>query len=412
MATIGIEIVDAALIAARRRRARRGEPGRCARGTAARSRPARRGRGRTPETRARERPLLVRPLDRLARPCGRTGRSRMRILRTPQLAALWRAAAQPGTTPHSQCRARCARARSGLLLGIAAPHRHSGRGSRGFGARGLGGSSGACDRAAPRRAALPGRADRDAGRGDPAPPPRRGRAARRAEGDARGLGAGDRRCDGAPHALRPDAPGGDRAAALPAPAGMARGPRDARVARRDDRHRRRQLHRDRAARAVHARGRGLVRADFRARARRPPRRRARDARASRARRSARARRAARAACRGSRSSRCRTPRRRRALPRTRGARTRRSCRRSSRRCRARMRPSAASAAAEVAVAATHAILAGRAYAISEEPLVVGAGDGEGRRVAVAGAGIRACTARCCAIAAARSCATTAATAAS
>jgi len=42
---------------------------------------------------------------------------------------------------------------------------------------------------------------------------------------------------------------------------------------------------------------------------------------------------------------------------------------------------------EVAVAATHAILAGRAYAISEEPLVVGAGDGEGRRVAVAGAGI-------------------------
>ena len=42
---------------------------------------------------------------------------------------------------------------------------------------------------------------------------------------------------------------------------------------------------------------------------------------------------------------------------------------------------------EVAVAATHAILQGRAYAISEEPLVVGAGDGEGRRVTVAGAGI-------------------------
>ncbi len=42
---------------------------------------------------------------------------------------------------------------------------------------------------------------------------------------------------------------------------------------------------------------------------------------------------------------------------------------------------------EVSVAATHAILAGRAYAINEEPLVVGAGDGEGRRVAVTGAGI-------------------------
>jgi hypothetical protein len=42
---------------------------------------------------------------------------------------------------------------------------------------------------------------------------------------------------------------------------------------------------------------------------------------------------------------------------------------------------------QVADAATHAILAGRAYAISEEPLVVGAGDGEGRRIAVAGAGI-------------------------
>ena len=42
---------------------------------------------------------------------------------------------------------------------------------------------------------------------------------------------------------------------------------------------------------------------------------------------------------------------------------------------------------QVAVAATHATLGGRAYAISEEPLVVGVGDGEGRRVAVAGAGI-------------------------
>ena len=39
---------------------------------------------------------------------------------------------------------------------------------------------------------------------------------------------------------------------------------------------------------------------------------------------------------------------------------------------------------QVAVAATHAILAGRAYAISEEPLVVGAGEGPGRRIAIPG----------------------------
>jgi pSer/pThr/pTyr-binding forkhead associated (FHA) protein len=41
----------------------------------------------------------------------------------------------------------------------------------------------------------------------------------------------------------------------------------------------------------------------------------------------------------------------------------------------------------VDIGATHLILEGRAYAISEEPLVVGAGDGEGRRIAVEGAGI-------------------------
>ena len=41
----------------------------------------------------------------------------------------------------------------------------------------------------------------------------------------------------------------------------------------------------------------------------------------------------------------------------------------------------------VDIAATHLILEGRAYAISEEPLVVGAGEGEGRRIAVEGAGI-------------------------
>jgi len=36
--------------------------------------------------------------------------------------------------------------------------------------------------------------------------------------------------------------------------------------------------------------------------------------------------------------------------------------------------------------ATHAILGGRAHAIDEAPLVVGHGPGEGRRIAVAGAG--------------------------
>jgi pSer/pThr/pTyr-binding forkhead associated (FHA) protein len=47
-----------------------------------------------------------------------------------------------------------------------------------------------------------------------------------------------------------------------------------------------------------------------------------------------------------------------------------------------------------ATAATHVIQAGRAHAIAAEPLVVGAGDGPGRRIAVAaGAGIsrRHCT---------------------
>ena len=173
---------------------------------------------------------------------------------------------------------------------------HPGRRHRGFRRRRLRGTRRTRIGAASRRAVSPGRAHGIAGCDRAAPSPRGDRAARRAQGHVFRLGATGERSDGAPHALRSVAPGRQRTAALSANAGLARRTRRPGFPRRRDRDRGGVLRRDASSRAVHARRGGLVRADRGTRAWRPSRRRVRDARPVDARGdAARARRAARLA---------------------------------------------------------------------------------------------------------------------
>ena len=245
--------------------------------------------------------------------------------------------------------------------------RHPGRGRRGCRSRRLRGPRGA------RRSVLhldvqlhQAVLTELAGHDRPAAAARRDRAARRAQVDVCGLGPARQRGDGAAHALRSAAPGGERAAALRPAARLARRARIGRVRRRRPWTRRaaataRRVGREQftlAAEAWYAQLDDLVRGLKR-------RRRARDARARRARGAAA--RARGAAGRAARLEVVRLP----DMAAAAGGRGARGGHRARRAARARdgagaqPRGARAASGAGSASTATHVIEGGRAHAIDE-----------------------------------------------